>query len=132
MDVGYFLRMFQDILENIVFDLECTVREPRWHRPLGILFSLGLFFLSLFILMVPHFSMFGQVRSVAGMVVIQVMFTNSFLSLRFFAPAVLAFGNDVIFFFFGAAATIGGLTTIFLIPETKGKSIQEIQELLSR
>jgi len=74
----------------------------------------------------------NEVRSVAGMVVVQVMFTNSFLSLRFFAPAVEAFGNHVIFYFFGVSATIGGLATIFLIPETKGKSTQEIQELLCR
>jgi len=42
-----------------------------------------------------------------------------------------AFGNYALFWMFGASCIISVVFTVLLLPETKGKSLQEIQDELN-
>ncbi|XP_044261745.1 facilitated trehalose transporter Tret1-like [Tribolium madens] len=52
------------------------------------------------------------------------------LSILFYKYCTKAYDMYIVFYFFGATAFVTVLITIFLIPETKGKSLEEIQVML--
>lgn len=54
-----------------------------------------------------------------------------FLVRRFFSSIALAIGMGLTFLIFGVCCACGFLFTLFFLPETKGKSFQEIQEMLA-
>lgn len=82
------------------------------------------------IIMAEMFS--NKYKSFAIGFVATVAWVASFLVTKCFDVAVTSFGMDNVFFFCALCCFISIIfTTIYLI-ETKGKSLQEIQELLSK
>lgn len=63
-----------------------------------------------------------------------MMFSNlfTFSVFNLIAPMENIFGNGGVMYFFALYSFISGLFVIFYMPETKGKSKEEIAELLSR
>lgn len=49
-----------------------------------------------------------------------------------FGPMVRILGGDVIFFIFSASCVVTFLFTYMVVPETKGKTLNEIQVILGR
>ena len=56
----------------------------------------------------------------------------SFVLVTIYAPMVSAFGPSGPFFFYGIINLAGAIYTIILLPETKGKSEDEIYQILSK
>ncbi|XP_060534579.1 facilitated trehalose transporter Tret1-2 homolog isoform X2 [Cylas formicarius] len=55
----------------------------------------------------------------------------AFLVTRFYNNLVDATGGDVTFYLFAAISLLGTFNVFFFVPETKGKSIQEVQDMLN-
>ncbi|CAH0597622.1 unnamed protein product [Chrysodeixis includens] len=72
-----------------------------------------------------------EVKVVAMPMVNAFCWILAFLITRYFSALAAATGMGVTFFIFGACCVVSFFFTLFLIPETKGKSFHEIQELLS-
>ncbi|KAK4874949.1 hypothetical protein RN001_014309 [Aquatica leii] len=73
-----------------------------------------------------------NVKSIASSFVIIYGSSISFLLLRFFQPLADKFGTHVMFWFFGGVCVVGFVFGMFVLPETKGKTFSEIQELLDK
>ena len=56
----------------------------------------------------------------------------TFVLVTIYAPMVSAFGPSGPFFFYGFINLAGAIYTITLLPETKGKSEDEIYQILSK
>lgn len=55
----------------------------------------------------------------------------AFLVTKFYLDLKEAFGGDVVFYIFGVISLIGTVFVVFFVPETKGKSFDEIQRELN-
>ncbi|XP_049957626.1 facilitated trehalose transporter Tret1-like [Schistocerca serialis cubense] len=71
-----------------------------------------------------------NVKSVALPAAVFVSWTMSFLVTRFFEDISVAVGNYGPFFLFAACSLLASLYVYFLLPETKGKTLEEIQVIL--
>ncbi|XP_077282923.1 facilitated trehalose transporter Tret1-like [Arctopsyche grandis] len=67
-----------------------------------------------------------EMRGVGGAIVAAVIWLTSFVLLQFFGPTVELLGDHYVFFFFSAVCCFGTIFTIVWLPETKGRSPQEI------
>lgn len=73
-----------------------------------------------------------QVRSkLIGCIVSHGWFTSS-MQLVLFMPICEAFGMYTVFFMYAGVNLFGAIATLVLLPETKGKTVEEIEEILSR
>lgn len=61
-----------------------------------------------------------------------VMHTVCFLVVKYFPVVTDMVGPHYCFFFFSGCAFVGALFSIFGMPETKGRSFEEIEMLLSK
>lgn len=68
-----------------------------------------------------------QIRAKIMGVVCSYSWISFFIPLTIYAPITNAFGQYTIFFIFGFVNVIGVIFTILFIPETKGKSDEEIR-----
>ncbi|CAH1381783.1 unnamed protein product [Tenebrio molitor] len=73
-----------------------------------------------------------SVKSYAASLVSCVCWTTSFLVTKFFNNLNEAIGQGQTFWLFGGFCLATWVFTIFFVPETKGKSFQEIQEILEK
>ncbi|KAF5280031.1 hypothetical protein FQR65_LT03286 [Abscondita terminalis] len=71
-------------------------------------------------------------KSIASSIIMIYGSGTSFLLLRFFQPLSDELGVYVMFWFFGAVCILGFLFGIFFLPETKGKTFSEIQDILDK
>ncbi|KAF5285558.1 hypothetical protein FQR65_LT13192 [Abscondita terminalis] len=55
---------------------------------------------------------------------------TSFLSTKYFLPLSIIYGMHTMFAVYGCTCVIASIFVFFMLPETKGKSFLEIQELL--
>ncbi|CAH2059088.1 unnamed protein product, partial [Iphiclides podalirius] len=72
-----------------------------------------------------------EVKAVAAPLATTLCWTLCFLITRYFEPVAEAVGMYVAFWVLAAACVLGFFFTLFLVPETKGKSLQEIQDMLA-
>lgn len=72
-----------------------------------------------------------EVKTVAAPIATAFCWALSFLVTRYFSAVAEAVGMGPTFFIFGVCCVISFFFTLFLVPETKGKSFQEISEMLS-
>lgn len=68
-----------------------------------------------------------QTKGTAGSAACLFNWLMAFIVTKFFNDLTEAFGNGVPFFIFAAICGVGFFFVLFLVPETKGKTLQEIQ-----
>ncbi|XP_014614373.1 PREDICTED: facilitated trehalose transporter Tret1-2 homolog [Polistes canadensis] len=72
-----------------------------------------------------------DVKSKASGITVSMCWLLAFFITKFASDITEAFGNHTTYWMFGAFCLLSVLFTIFLLPETKGKSLEEIQDELS-
>ncbi|XP_063992330.1 facilitated trehalose transporter Tret1-like [Diachasmimorpha longicaudata] len=72
----------------------------------------------------------SDVKAKASGITVFVCWTLAFLITKFFSNVEAAFGMYTAFWLFAVFCVLSILFTIFILPETKGKSLQQIQEEL--
>lgn len=55
-------------------------------------------------------------------------YTMSFVIIKLYPDMIELLGNGILFMFYGTVSLFGILFVYFILPETKGKSLQEIEE----
>lgn len=73
----------------------------------------------------------SNVKSKASGITVCVCWFLSFIITKFSDDLQTAFGNYLLYWVFGVFCVISVLFTILVLPETKGKSLQEIQDELN-
>ena len=73
-----------------------------------------------------------KVRSIANSIIICFAFLCGFLIAKTFVDLLEGLGQSGTFFLYGAICVIGTLLTALFVPETRGKSIEEIQRFYNR
>lgn len=73
----------------------------------------------------------AKVRGPAASMVTALNWSCTFIITKTFPGLVLKLGPSIVFFMFSGIMVLGSLYAIFLIPETKGKMLEEIEEELS-
>ncbi|XP_072933858.1 facilitated trehalose transporter Tret1 [Epargyreus clarus] len=72
-----------------------------------------------------------EVKAVASPIATALCWFISFLVTRYFESIAVALGTYVAFWLFAVFCVIAFFFTLFIVPETKGKSFQEIQDMLA-
>lgn len=72
----------------------------------------------------------NDIKGLAGSAAGAFNWTLAFVITSTFVPLKNAFGDGPTFWIFGAFCLVGTLFTFFIVPETKGKSLAEIQLML--
>ncbi|XP_044594914.1 facilitated trehalose transporter Tret1-1-like [Cotesia glomerata] len=72
-----------------------------------------------------------EVKSKASGIVVFACWFLGFLITKYFSNIAAAWGQYTAFWLFGVFCVLSVLFTVFILPETKGKSLQEIQDELS-
>lgn len=70
-----------------------------------------------------------RIRSVGMSVALMINQAVSTTIAAVFLPSVGKYGYSVVFYFFGACTVVYFVTAAFFLPETKGKSLEEIERL---
>lgn len=71
-----------------------------------------------------------EIKSTVGSIAGAFNWLLAFLVTRTYLPVKNAFGGDVTFFIFTSLSILGTVFVLFLVPETKGKTFEEIQKIL--
>nr|CAD7603039.1 unnamed protein product [Timema genevievae] len=71
-----------------------------------------------------------NVKSMASSIATSFCWFLAFLVTKFFPSISEELGSDYAFWIFGIFAVVAFVSVFFLLPETKGKSLQEIQAIL--
>ena len=69
-----------------------------------------------------------KVRSIANSIIICFAFLCGFVIAKTFVDLLQSLGQSGTFFLYGGICTVGILLTALFVPETRGKSIDEIQK----
>ncbi|KAG8035363.1 hypothetical protein G9C98_006809 [Cotesia typhae] len=72
-----------------------------------------------------------EIKSKASGIVVFACWFLGFLITKYFSNIAAAWGQYTAFWLFGVFCVLSVLFTVFILPETKGKSLQEIQDKLS-
>ncbi|XP_017774084.1 PREDICTED: facilitated trehalose transporter Tret1-like [Nicrophorus vespilloides] len=73
----------------------------------------------------------AEIKTVASSAAGTFNWFLAFIVTKFYFDLKVAIGNDGTFYMFAGISVIGTLFIIFFVPETKGKSFDEIQRILS-
>lgn len=73
-----------------------------------------------------------EIKSVAASLATFVSWTTSFTVTKLFIVIDTSWGGDIAFYLFAAFTTGALLFTVLVVPETKNKSFDEIQRMLSK
>lgn len=71
-----------------------------------------------------------QIKSLAGSVAGAFNWFLAFLITAFYMDVAQCVGQDSTFYFFGAMSLLGTIFVYVVVPETKGKSVDEVQSIL--
>ncbi|XP_065191363.1 solute carrier family 2, facilitated glucose transporter member 8-like [Sycon ciliatum] len=74
----------------------------------------------------------NRARSAASGIATFTNWLNSFIVTLTFHHMQVAFGLDVVFWIYGGVCGILVVFVLFLVPETKGRSLEEIEELFEK
>lgn len=101
---------------------------------LPVLLVIGFLFTSTFGLLTMSFTMVAEVypqdvRGLASGLTTSFGFVICFLVLKLYPTMVIAVGDVSVFIFFGIISLISVAFMYFYLPETKGKSLEEIEQM---
>lgn len=72
-----------------------------------------------------------EIKTVASSAAATFNWLLAFIITRFYHSVAEAVGQDTTFYIFSAICLLGTLFVFFVVPETKGKSILEVQDMLN-
>lgn len=73
----------------------------------------------------------SEIKGVATGIAVGLNWVSVFIVTKTFQTLIQKFGQGVTFWYFSVICALGTVFVFFLIPETKGKSLEEIQIMLS-
>jgi MFS family permease len=73
-----------------------------------------------------------RVRGITAGMTVCVAYFMSFIAIKSYPSLLLLIGNDMIFLLYAIVSLLGTLFVHFVLPETKGKTLQEIENLFKR
>jgi MFS family permease len=128
--IGMFLSMFGLVLCSI-FTNQIKASSSVFWLPTVLLYFF-IFSGTTGILTLP-FAILGEIypqraKGFAVGLTIFYAYTMSFINVKTFSSVFALFGSVVIFSFYGIVALLGFLFAVLCLPETKGKTLQEIEE----
>lgn len=71
-------------------------------------------------------------RAFASGITMCITFLMSFVNIKMFGTIFEYFGNVIVFSFYSVVTLAGLLFAIFVLPETKGKTLQEIEQYFKK
>ncbi|XP_060532892.1 facilitated trehalose transporter Tret1-like [Cylas formicarius] len=69
-----------------------------------------------------------NLRGTAAGLSVACNYVFNFITVKLYPTMLKSFGSHGVFFFYGAVALLGTVFVWFFLPETKGKTLEEIQE----
>ncbi|XP_012255571.1 facilitated trehalose transporter Tret1-like [Athalia rosae] len=129
MSIGTFAVGIYFYLEHIKADV-----SQIWWLPL-IAVSFYIFMISIGIGPIP-WMMVGeifspQIKGIAGSSAGFLNWMMAFIVTRFYNDLLAIFGQHTMFWIFSVICAMGAVFVVFIVPETKGKSLEQIQIELS-
>lgn len=111
-----------------------TTTNYHW---LPSVFLYGFVFVGTFGILSLPFAMVAELypqktRGFATGITMSLAFTMSFINIKTFASVFESFGNIAMFSFYAFVSFIGILFAIFVLPETRGKSLQQVEEIFKK
>lgn len=98
---------------------------------IAYIFTSTLGFLTIPFTMLPE--LFPQrIRGLASGVTICFAYLMSFIVIKMYPTMLEVMGNEYVLIFYGTISLLGIFYVKFLVPETKGKTFQEIEELFKK
>ncbi|XP_050502652.1 facilitated trehalose transporter Tret1-like isoform X1 [Diabrotica virgifera virgifera] len=73
-----------------------------------------------------------KVRGTAAGIISGMGYFFNFIAVKIYPDMVQSLGRSGVFCFYGVIALLGTIFVFFLLPETKGKSLQEIEEYFGK
>lgn len=70
-----------------------------------------------------------RVRGVVAGMTVCVAYFMSFIAIKSYPTMLQHTSNDIIFLLYGVVAFLGTIFVYYILPETKGKTLQEIENL---
>lgn len=74
----------------------------------------------------------GEVRGTATGLITCIAYIFNFITVKLFPNMVETMKSEGVFCFYGGMALVGTIFIVVFLPETKGKTLQEIEEYFSR
>lgn len=126
--VGMFLSMMGLAVVAVYPLKDTTYNWVPAFLLIAFIFSSTLGFLTLPFAMIAE--MYPQkTRGFAAGLTICAAYFMSFINIKVYPNLVGTLGNEVIFIFYGVVSLMGVVFVYILLPETKGKTLQEIENL---
>ena len=98
---------------------------------IGYIFTSTLGFLTIPFAILPELFNF-RFRGMASGLTICCAYLMSFVVIKFYPAMLDIMGNEFVFIFYGMISFIGVFYVYYIVPETKGKSLQEIENLFKK
>lgn len=73
-----------------------------------------------------------RVRGVTAGLTVCFAYFLSFIAIKIYPTMLTVMGNELIFLCYGFVSLLGTVFVFYILPETKGKSLQEIENLFKR
>jgi facilitated trehalose transporter len=73
-----------------------------------------------------------RVRGVTAGITVCMAYLMSFIAIKSYPSMLALMGNGVIFLIYGVVSLLGTVFVYVFLPETKGKSLQEIENLFKK
>lgn len=97
----------------------------------------SIFFVFIIGLLTIPFTMLGELypsnaRGLASGITLGAAFSMTFIVVKLYPTFVSIWGSNNLFLFFGVMSLLSMIYVYFLLPETKGKTLQEIGEIFKK
>lgn len=125
--VGMFLSMV-----GLALGAAYPLNETSFHW-LPAVFLFFFVFIGTFGILTLPFAMVAEMypqktRTFASGITMSLAFLMSFANIKTFSTVFDYFGNIAVFSFYALVALVGVFFGVFILPETKGKTLQEVEE----
>lgn len=122
------------IAAYLIFVQENTITSLSW---LPLILLIGYFFLSTLGFLTMPFAMAAEVfpskvRGVATGLTTCIAYICNFVIVKIYPSMMKGMGNYKLFLFFGSVSLLGTVFVALCLPETKGKTLKEIEEYFDR